>query len=76
MGRQELRRVNIGDQDVQVEARIDGRASLVIAFGTALQEPILLYGMVDTGSGVSILSLNAYQKIASSHAFSILANDI
>ena len=32
--------------------------------------------MIDTGSGVSILSLSAYQKIASAHASSILPYDI
>ena len=58
------------------EARIDERASLVVAFGNTLQEPIPLYGMIDTGSGVSILSLSAYQKIASAHALSLLPYDI
>ena len=76
LGRQELRCYNIGVQDVQGEARIDERASLVVAFGSTLQEPIPLYGMIDTGSGVSILSLNAYQKIASAHALSLLPYDI
>ena len=32
--------------------------------------------MIDTGSGVSILSLSAYQKIASAHALSLLPYDI
>ena len=72
LGRQELRCYNIGVQDTQGEARIDERASLVVAFGSNLQEPIPLYGMIDTGSGVSILSLAAYQKIASAHSLSLL----
>ena len=76
LGRQELRCYNIGVQDVPGEARIDERASLVVAFGSTLQEPIRLYGMIDTGSGVSILSLNAYQKIASAHPLSLLPYDI
>ena len=76
LGRQELRCYNIGVQHAQGEARIDERASLVVAFGRTLQEPIPLYGMIDTGSGVSILSLNAYQKIASAHALSLLPYDI
>ena len=76
LGRQELRCYNIGIQDAQGEARIDERAALVVAFGTTLQEPIPLYGMIDTGSGVSILSLSAYQKIASAHALSLLPYDI
>ena len=76
LGRQELRCYNIGIQDAQGEARIDERASLVVAFGTKLQEPIPLYGMIDTGSAVSILSLSAYQKIASAHALSLLPYDI
>ena len=32
--------------------------------------------MIDTGSGVSILSHTAYQKIASSHSLSLLPNDV
>ena len=43
LGRQELRCYNIGVQDTQGEARIDERASLVVAFGNNLQEPIPLY---------------------------------
>ena len=76
LGRQELSCYNIGVQDAQGEARIDERASLVVAFGTTLQEPIPLYGMIDTGSVVSILSLSAYQNIASAHALCLLPYDI
>ena len=61
LGRQELRCSNIGVQDTQGEARFDERASLEVAFGSTFQEPIPLYGMIDTGSGVSILSLKVYQ---------------
>ena len=75
LGRQELRCYNIGVQDTQGEARIDERASLVFAFGNNLQEPIPLYGMIDTGSGVSILPLVAYQKIASAHSLSLMPYD-
>ena len=74
--RQEIRCYNIGVQDTQGEASIDERASLVVAFGSNLQEPIPLYGMIDTGSGVSILSLAAYQKIASAHSLSLMPYDI
>ena len=63
LARQELRCYNIGVQDAQREAQIDERASLVVAFGTPLQKPIPLFGMIDTG--VSILSLSAYMKNAS-----------
>ena len=76
LGRQELQCYNIGVQDTQGEARIDERASWVVAFGSTLQEPNPLYGVIDTGSGVSILSLTAYQKIASAHSLSLLPNDI
>ena len=75
LGRHELRCNNIGVQDTQGEARIDERASLVVAFGSTLQEPIP-FGMIDIGSGVSILSLSGYQKIASAHALSPLPFDI
>ena len=71
LGRQELRCYNIGVQDAQGEAQIDERASLVVAFGTPLQKPIPLFGMIDTGSGVSILSLSAYKKIAPQHELNL-----
>ena len=76
LGRQDLRCYNIGVQDTQGKARIDERASLVVAFGSNLQEHIPLYGMIDTGSGVSILSLAAYQKIASAHSLSLMPYDV
>ena len=76
LGRQDFRCYNIGVQDTQGKARIDERASLVVAFGSNLQEHIPLYGMIDTGSGVSILSLAAYQKIASAHSLSLMPYDV
>ena len=76
LGRQELRCYSIGVQDAQGEAQIDERASLVVAFVTPLQKPIPLFGMIDTGSGVSILSLSAYKKIASQHMLSLSPYDV
>ena len=76
LGRQELRCYNIGVQDAQGEAQIDERASLVVAFGTPLQKSIPLFGMIDTGSGVSILSLSAYKKITSPHELNLSPYDI
>ena len=70
--RQELRCYNIGVQDAQREAHIDERASLVVAIGTPLQKLISLFGIIDTGAGVYIFSLSAYNKIASTHALSLL----
>ena len=76
LGTQELRCYNIGVQDAQGEAQIDERASLVVAFGTTLQKPIPLFGMIDTGSGVSILSLSAYKKIAPQHELNLSPYDL
>ena len=76
LGRQELRCYNIGVQDAHGEAQIDERASLVVAFGTPLQKPIPLFGMIDTGSGVSILSLSAYKKIAPQHELNLSPYDL
>ena len=73
--RQELRCYNIRVQDYQVEARIDERALLVVAFGTTLEKLIPLFVMIDTGSGVSFLSLSAYQKTWSPHALSLMSYD-
>ena len=76
LDRQELRCYNIEVHYGQGEARIDERASLVVAFGYALQKPIPLFCMIDTGSRISIHSLRAYQKIAYPHALSLLTYDI
>ena len=76
LGRQELRCYNIGVQDAHGEAQIDERASLVVAFGTPLQKPMPLFGMIDTGSGVSILSLSAYKKIAPQHELNLSPYDL
>ena len=76
LGRQELRCYNIGVQDAHGEAQVDERASLVVAFGTPLQKPIPLFGMIDTGSGVSILSLSAYKKIAPQHELNLSPYDL
>ena len=63
--RKELRCYNIGSQDAYGEAFIDERVSLVVTNFHHNHPPIPLFGMVETGSGVSILSYNAYHKIAS-----------
>ena len=76
LGRQELRCYNIGVQDAHGEAQIDERASLVVAFETPLQKPTPLFGMIDTGSGVSILSLSAYKKIAPQHELNLSPYDL
>ena len=59
IGMQDLRWYSIGLHDAQ-EARLDESASLVVLFVHTLQEPMPLFGKIDTGSAVSILSLNAF----------------
>ena len=51
-------------QDPTGEARIDERASLVVSFAVPNANPIPLRGMVDTGSGVSIMSFSAFNRVA------------
>ena len=58
-GSQELRCYNIDTQEPSGEARIDKRASLVVSFVIPDAAPVLLNGLVDTGSGVSILTFSA-----------------
>ena len=55
---------DINQQEPTGEARIDERASLVVSFILLEAAPILLRGLVDTGSGVSILSFSAFIRIA------------
>ena len=64
MGPQELRCYNIDAQEPTGEARIDERASLVVSFVVLDAAPVLLRGLVDTGSGVSILTFSAYNRLA------------
>ena len=55
LGPQELKCYNINRQEPTGEARIDERASLVVSFRMPEAAPILLRGLVDTGSGLCIL---------------------
>ena len=64
LGSQELKCYNINRQEPTGEARIDERASLVVSFIKPDTAPIPLRGLVDTGSGVSILSFSAFNLIA------------
>ena len=64
LGSQELRCYNINRQEPTGEARIDECASLVVSFVISEAAPIPLRGLVDTGSGVSILTFSAFNRIA------------
>ena len=61
---QELKCYNINHQEPTGEARIDERASLVVSFVVPHAAPIPLRGLVDTGSGVSILTFSAFNRVA------------
>ena len=64
LGPQELKCYNINRHEPTGEARIDENASLVVSFMIPEAAPIPLRGLVDTGSGVSILSFSASNRIA------------
>ena len=64
LGPHELRCYSISKQELTGEARIDERALLVVSFAVQNANPILLRGMVDTGSGVSIMSFAAFNRVA------------
>ena len=64
LGPQELKCYNKNHQEPIGEARIDERASLVVSFVVPQAAPIPLRGLVDTGSGVSILTFSAFNCIA------------
>ena len=64
LGPQELKCYNINHQEPTGEARIDERASLVVFFVVPHAAPIPLRGLVDTGSGVSILTFSAFNRVA------------
>ena len=64
LGPQELKCYNINSQEPTGEARIDERASLVVSFVVPQAAPIPLRGLVDTGSGVSILTFSAFNRVA------------
>ena len=75
LGINELRCYNIGNQGAVGEARIDDKVNLVMTF-THPQAPVPLKGLIDTGSGVSILSLEAYNAIAPGSTYCIKPYDI
>ena len=64
LGPQELKCYNINHQEPTAEARIDERASLVVSFVVPHAAPITLRGLVDTSSGVSILTISAFNRVA------------
>ena len=64
LGPQELKCYNINHQEPTGEARIDERASLVVSFVVPHAAPIPLRGLVDAGSGVSILTFSAFNRVA------------
>ena len=64
LGPQELKCYNINYQEPTGEARIDERASLVVSFVVPHAAPIPLRGLIDTGSGVSILTFSAFNRVA------------
>ena len=64
LGPQELKCYNINHQEPTGEARIDERASLVVSFVVPHAAPFPLRGLVDTGSGVSILTFSAFNRVA------------
>ena len=64
LGLQEFKCYNINYQEPTGEARIDERASLVVSFGVPQAAPIPLRTLIDTGSGVSILTFSAFNRVA------------
>ena len=56
----ELRRYSISKQEPTGEARFYERASLGVSFAVLDANPVPLRGMVDTGSGVSIMTFSAF----------------
>ena len=60
----EERCYSISKQEPTSEARIDERASLVGSFAVPDANPIPLRGMVETGSGVPIMSFSAFNRVA------------
>ena len=63
-GPQELKCYNINHKEPTGEARIDERASLVVSFVVPQAAPIPLRGLIDTGSGMSILTFSAFNRVA------------
>ena len=64
LGPQELKCYHINHKEPTGEARIDERASLVVSFVVPHAAPFPLRGLIDTGSGVSILTFSAFNRVA------------
>ena len=54
---------NIRNQEPTGEARINERDLLVVSFLVADASPIPFRGLIDTGSGVSILTFAAFNRV-------------
>ena len=64
LGPRELKCYNISRQESTGEARIDECASLVVSFVVPHAAPIPFRSLVDTGSGVSILTFSVFNRVA------------
>ena len=64
LGPQELKCYNINHQEPTGEASIDERASLAVSSVVPHAAPVPLRRLVDTGSGVSILTFSAFNRVA------------
>ena len=63
-GPHELRCFTISKQEPTGEARIEERSSLVVSFAVPDANPFPLRGMVNTGSGVSVMTFSAFNCVA------------
>ena len=61
---QELRCYDIDQQEPTGDARINERVSLVVSFTIPDAAPIPLRWLIESGSGVSILTFSTYNRLA------------
>ena len=64
LGPHELRCYNISKQEPTGDTCIDERASLVVSFAVPDTNLIPLRGMIDTGSGLSIMTFSTFNRVA------------
>ena len=64
LGLQEISSYSISRQETTGENPKDERASLVVSFVVPEANPVPLRGLIDTGSGVSIWTFSAFNRVA------------
>ena len=72
LGKQQLRCLNIKDMTEAIGVvDVDSDANVELEFPRGQESPVKLRGLLDTGAGLSLMSLNAWKRISTQNRYPI-----